>query len=275
MSPSGHRTPWGRLGHGLYLALCALVLAFLVLPILAIIPLSFSAGSFLSYPLPGLSWRWYADFFSSQAWLKALRNSLIIGAATTVLATGLGTLASVGLLRASFRGKALIMGVLISPLFVPVIIVAVGVYLFYARVGLASTYTGLILAHTVLASPFVVITVSAALQGFDMNLLRAAASLGASPARAFFQVMLPLIAPGVASGALFAFATSFDELVVVLFVAGPEHRTLPRQMFDGLRENVSPTIMAVATLLTLLSVVLLGTLDYLRRRSARLQRTGG
>ncbi len=271
MARPPHMTPLGHVSYWGYIALCALVLAFLVLPILVIIPLSFNSGSFLSYPLPGWSLRWYRDFFTAPAWLSSLRNSFIVGGATTVLATTLGTLASVGLVRATFRGKALIMGLLISPLFVPVIIVAVGVYLFYARVGLSSTYTGLILAHTALASPFVVITVNATLQGFDMNLMRAAASLGASPIRAFFQVMLPLIAPGVASGALFAFATSFDEVVIVLFTAGPEHRTLPRQMFDGIRENISPTIMAVATILTVISALLLGTLEYLRRRNARLR----
>lgn len=249
----------------------ALVFLFLVAPILAIIPLSFNGGQFLTYPLNGLSLQWYADFVTDPDWTRALKNSLIVGVVTTVLATTLGTLASLGLVRARFRGKGLIMAVLLSPMIVPLVITAVGFYLFFAPYGLTATYTGLILAHTALASPFVVITVTATLQGFDTTLARAAASLGAGPVTAFRRVTLPLIAPGVASGALFAFATSFDEVVVVLLVAGPGQRTLPREMFSGIRENISPTIMAVATILIVFSTLLLITLEVLRRRNARLR----
>jgi putative spermidine/putrescine transport system permease protein len=260
-----------RAWHLLFRAFCALVLLFLILPIIAIIPISFSAGEWLTYPLPGLSLRWYDDFLSSRMWLLALKNSLIVASATAVLATALGTLAGLGLTRASFPLKGMVLALLISPMVVPIVITAVGVYFFFAQLGLVNTYLGLILAHTVLAVPFVVITVTAALQGFDATLTRAAASLGANPATVFFRITLPLILPGVISGALFAFATSFDEVVVALFLAGPEQRTLPRQMFSGIRENISPTITAVATILVTISVVLMTTIELLRRRSERLR----
>lgn len=248
-----------------------LVFFFLMAPILAIMPLSFNGGQFLTYPLQGFSMQWYQEFFASEVWMRSLKNSFIVGIASTLLATALGTLASLGLVRATFRGKGLIMGLLLSPMIVPLVITAVGFYFFFAPLGLTASYTGLILAHTALATPFVVITVSATLQGFDMNLARAGASLGAHPTTVFFKIILPLILPGLASGALFAFATSFDEVVVVLFVAGPEQRTLPREMFSGIRENISPTITAVATILTLLSVALLASLEALRRRGERLR----
>lgn len=248
-----------------------LVFVFLLAPILAIVPLSFSSGQFLTYPIPGFSLRWYADFFTSDKWLHSLWNSLVVGVAATLLATALGTVASLGLVRANFRGKGLIMGLLLSPMIVPLVITAVGFYFFFAPLGLTASYTGLILAHTALAAPFVVVTVTATLQGFDMNLARASASLGANPTTTFFKIILPLIAPGVASGALFAFATSFDEVVVVLFVAGPEQRTLPREMFSGIRENISPTITAVATILIVFSICLLVALELLRRRNARMR----
>ncbi|SHM67548.1 ABC transporter permease [Phytopseudomonas punonensis] len=256
--------------YGLRL-LCGLVLLFLVLPILVIVPLSFNSGTFLIYPMQGFSMRWYEDFFGSASWMRALKNSMIIAPAATVLAMILGTLAAIGLTRSEFRGKALVMSLLISPMVVPVVIVGVASYLFFAPLGLANGYLSLIVVHAVLGVPFVIITVSATLQGFNYNLVRAAASLGASPITAFRRVTLPLIAPGVISGALFAFATSFDEVVVTLFLAGPEQVTLPRQMFSGIRENLSPTIAAAATLLIGFSILLLLTLEWLRGRSEKMR----
>jgi len=256
--------------YGLRL-LCGLVLLFLVLPILVIVPLSFNSGTFLIYPMQGFSMRWYEDFFGSAGWMRALKNSMIIAPAATVLAMILGTLAAIGLTRSEFRGKALVMSLLISPMVVPVVIVGVASYLFFAPLGLANGYLSLIVVHAVLGVPFVIITVSATLQGFNYNLVRAAASLGASPITAFRRVTLPLIAPGVISGALFAFATSFDEVVVTLFLAGPEQVTLPRQMFSGIRENLSPTIAAAATLLIGFSILLLLTLEWLRGRSEKMR----
>jgi putative spermidine/putrescine transport system permease protein len=251
--------------------LCALVLLFLIVPVLVIVPLSFNSGSFLVYPLQGFSMRWYEALFSSADWMRSLKNSMLIAPAATFLAVVLGTLAAVGLTRAEFRGKALLMTVLISPMVVPVVIIGVASYLFFAPLGMGNSYLSLILVHAVLGVPFVIITVSATLQGFNYNLVRAAASLGASPLTAFFRVTLPLIAPGVISGALFAFATSFDEVVVTLFLAGPEQITLPRQMFSGIRENLSPTIAAAATLLIGFSIALLLTLEWLRGRAEKLR----
>ncbi len=244
-----------------------LTLLFLVLPILVIIPLSFSDSSFLSYPMPGVSLRWYENLFQSDEWMRAAKNSFIVAPMATVLATVLGTLAAVGLNKADFPGKGLLMAVLISPMVVPVVVVGVGVYFFFAQLGLSESYTGLILAHAALGAPFVVTTVSATLQGFNHNLVRASLSLGANPLYTFFRVTLPVIAPGIISGALFAFATSFDEVVITLFVAGPGQSTIPRQMFAGIRENISPTIAALATILILFSTSLLLVLEWLRGRN--------
>ena len=245
----------------------ALTLLFLVLPILVIIPLSFSDSSFLSYPMPGFSLRWYENLFQSDEWMRAAKNSFIVAPMATVVATVLGTLAAVGLNKADFPGKGLLMAVLISPMVVPVVVVGVGVYFFFAQIGLSESYTGLILAHAALGAPFVVTTVSATLQGFNHNLVRASLSLGASPLYTFFRITLPVIAPGLISGALFAFATSFDEVVITLFVAGPGQSTLPRQMFAGIRENISPTIAALATILIIFSTSLLLILEWLRGRN--------
>jgi putative spermidine/putrescine transport system permease protein len=246
-------------------------LVFLIAPILAIIPLAFNGGSFLTYPLDGFSLRWFEEFFTSDRWMGSLANSLIIGGATTVLATGLGTLAALGLNHAPLRFRGLLTGLLLSPMIVPVVIVAVGLYFAFAAVGLTNSYAGLILAHTALASPFVVITVGATLQSLDLNLPRAASSLGARPTTTFFQVTLPLILPGVVSGALFAFVTSFDEVVVALLLAGPGQRTLPREMFNGIRESITPTITAAATILIVVSTCMLIAIEALRRRSERLR----
>jgi putative spermidine/putrescine transport system permease protein len=260
-----------RIWHYCYLSLCAAVFLFLIAPILVIIPLSFSSEPWFTYPLPGLSWRWYADLFGNDRWRIAIDNSLIVASAATLLATALGTVAALGLSRSNLPWRGLIMGILISPMIVPIVITAVAMYFGYNMVGLTNTYLGMILAHTTLATPFVVITVTATLSNFDRSLLRAAAGLGASPATVFLRVMLPLIAPGVISGALFAFFTSWDEVVVVLFLASPEQRTLPRQMFSGIREQISPTITAAATFLVVVSALLMLVLELLRRRSERLR----
>jgi len=236
-----------------------------------IVPLSFNSEPYFTFPLPGVSLRWYEDFFRNDRWTLALQTSIKVAAAVTLLATALGTVAALGLSRANFPARTLIMSLLISPMVVPVIISAVGMYFFYTRIGLSNSLPGLILAHTALATPFVVIVVTATLSGFDYSLVRAGASLGATPTRVFFKVILPLILPGVISGALFACVTSFDEVVVVLFLAGPEQRTLPKQMFSGIREMISPTITAAATLLIVFAIIMLTTIELLRRRSERLR----
>ena len=247
-------------------AACIAVLVFLLLPVMVIIPLSFSDSSFLAYPITGWSLKWYQEMWHSPDWIRATKNSFIVAPAATLLASVLGTLAAVGLARVKFPGKGIITSVLIAPMVVPIVVVGVSSYLYFAKLGLNDSYLGLILVHAALGAPFVVTTVLATLQGFNDNLVRASLSLGASPLATFFRVTLPVIAPGVISGALFAFATSFDEVVVTLFLAGPEQVTLPRQMFTGIRENISPTIAAVATLLILFTTSLLMVLEWLRGR---------
>jgi putative spermidine/putrescine transport system permease protein len=266
-----HATPAQRVSYYALRVFCALVFFFLVAPIVVVVPLSFNSEMFFSFPMPGLSLRWYSEFFNGLQWQLSLKNSIIVGVSATLLATVLGTLASLGLARARIPFSGLILAVLISPIVVPIVVIAVGTFYFYAKVGLASTLPGLILAHTALGVPFVVITVSATLAGFDQNLIRAAESLGADPVRVFFKITLPLILPGVISGALFAFVTSWDEVVVALFLAGPEQHTLPRRMWSGIRELLNPTILAVATLLVAVSIVLMTAIELLRRRSERLR----
>ena len=251
-----------------------LVLAFMMVPILAILPLSFNDGQFLTYPLRGLSVRWYEAFFTDGRWLAALRNSIVIGLAATLIATPLGVLAAFGLALADFPGRRLVGAIVLAPMIVPIVIYAVGLYFVFSPLGLTATFTGLILAHAALGAPFVVVTVGASLANFDWNLLRSAASLGAGPLTATRRVLLPLIAPGVIFGALLAFATSLEEVVVVLIVGGPGQRTLPREMFVQLREHISPTLAAAAALLMLISAVLLVTVEMLRRRGERLRMRG-
>ena len=236
-----------------------------------IVPLSFNAEPYFTYPMPGFSLRWYEDFFTNPQWILGLKNSVIVGIFATLLASVLGTLAALGLNRAAFPGKSGILAILISPMVVPIVITAIGMFYFYSKLGLTSSLTGLILAHATLGVPFVVITVSATLVGFDNNLVRAAASLGASPVSVFFKVTFPLILPGIVSGALFAFIISWDELVVAIMLASTEQHTLPRRMWSGIRELLSPTIMAVATMLIIISIILMVVMELLRRRSERLR----
>jgi putative spermidine/putrescine transport system permease protein len=249
-----------------------LVLVFLIAPLAVIVPLSFNAEPYFTFTSKmltlnpeGFSLRWYRDIVENPQWLEAIGNSLIIALASTFLATVLGTLAAVGLARSNMPFRDFFMALLISPLVVPIVIAAAGMYFFYSSVGLTQSHLGIILAHTTLGVPFVVITMTATLSGFDRNLIKAAGSLGADPITAFFRVTLPLVAPGMISGALFAFAASFDEVVTVLFLGGPEQRTIPRQMWSGIREQISPTILAVATLLIIFSSLLLLAVEMLRR----------
>ena len=267
-----------RIWHYSYLFICGLIFLFLIFPILVILPLSFNAIPYFSFTQEmltldpdGYSLRWYKDFFTSLNWQGAVKNSFIIAFFSTLISTFLGTLAALGLSKSDFPFRTTIMGILISPMIVPLIISAAGMFFFYSRVNLQGTHIGVILAHAALATPFVVITVTATLVGFDRSLTRSAASLGASPARVFFKVTVPLITPGVISGALFAFVTSFDEVVVILFVGSYKQRTIPWQMFSGIREQISPTILAVATILIFISVLLLTSIELLRRRNERLR----
>lgn len=263
----------GRWALGIF---STLALLFLIAPVLILIPLSFNAEPYFTFT-PGMlqldpdawSLRWYKTVLTSEQWQRAGLNSLLIGVSAAFIATSLGTLAAVGLSSPSMPWRRTITALLISPMIVPIIIAAAGMFFFYSSVNLTQTYIGLILSHAALGAPFVVITVTAAMSGFNRDLLLAAASLGAGPVRAFFKVQLPLIAPGVISGSLFAFAASLDEVVVVLFMGGVEQRTIPRQMWSGIREEISPAILAAAAFLILIATLLLITVELLRRRSVR------
>ncbi len=271
-------TIWQKLGmHSLRLTAWS-VLAFLMLPILVIIPLSFNAEPYFTFTQGMLaldpeaySLKWYEEIVNDDKWMLAIRNSFYIGICATVLATVLGTLAAIGLSNPVMPMQRMIMAVLLSPMIVPLIITAAGMYFFYTQLGLSGSYLGVIIAHAALGTPFVIITVNAALSGFDYSLMRASLGLGATPVQTFFKVIMPLIRPGVISGSLFAFVTSFDEVVIILFLAGPEQRTIPRQMFSGLREQINPTILAVAVLLVVVSALMLLTIEYLRARGERIR----
>ena len=269
-----------RIWHYVYITLCASIFIFLIAPLFVIFPLSFSHDEFLIFSEKmkrldpdGFSLRWYKAMIwgTKNPWGLAAQNSLMIAFFSTIGSVIIGTLAAVGLSSRHMPFKGLIMAILISPMIVPLIISGVAIFFFMAKVGLAATHTGIILAHIILGTPFVVITVTATLSGFDHSITRASASLGSSPLNTFMKVTLPLILPGVISGGLFAFVTSFDEVVVVLFLAGLDNTTIPVQMWTGLREQLSPTILAVATCLIVLSTLILVTAELLRRRSERLR----
>ncbi|MGR3320743.1 MAG: ABC transporter permease [Pseudooceanicola sp.] len=271
-------TPGQTLWWNFFLFLCGAIFIFLITPILVVMPLSFNAEDFftftpemLSLKPEGYSLKHYEDFFETSDWQQAMWNSLSIAPLATLLSVGFGTLAAIGLSSEHVPFRRAIMAILISPMIVPLIISAAGMYFFYSRIGMQGTYLGVVLAHAALGIPFVIITVTATLVGFDRSLTRAAANMGADPVTTFFRVQMPLILPGVISGGLFAFITSFDEVVVVLFVGSAGQKTLPWQMFIGLREQISPTILAVATMLVAISICLLTAVELLRRRSERLR----
>ena len=275
MAVAPYAGPLEKTWYYTFRILCGLIFFFLMAPIIVIIPLGFNSIPFFTYPMEGFSLRWYGEIFGdspiSILWQRSIVNSVIVAVSATILATSLGTLAALGLTRANFPFKGIIMGILISPIVVPIVVTAIGMFYFYAQIGLASTLLGIILAHTALGVPFVVITVSATLAGFDHNMLRAGAVLGANPMRVFRKITLPIITPGVASGGLFAFATSWDEVVVVLFLASTEQHTVPRRMWSGIRELLSPTIIAAATLLIIVSIALMLSMEALRRRGERMR----
>lgn len=301
MKTTSHGTLGDHIWDILFKVMCALIFAFLVLPIFIAIPLSFNSEPFFSFTKKmltldpsGYSTRWYellltygastqaepysaqwwSDIWQTSRWIGAFKNSIIVGSLAAILATALGTLAALGLSNPALPGRRLLTALLISPMMVPVIISATALFFFYSKIGLMTwniPYLGLVMSHALLGAPFVVITVTATLEGFDRTYVRAAASLGAGPIHAFRKVTLPLILPGVISGALFAFGTSFDEVVMALFLASPSEQTIPKEMWGGIREQISPAILAVATILVVLSIALLTVVEALRRRSSRLR----
>jgi len=291
MALPSYATPVQRTYYYAYLLICSLVFFFLIAPLVAIIPISFSQSPFMVFTEGMMTWppdpeawslRWYRYMVGictdenlttpcSNKWMIGTVNSFFVGFVSTFFATALGTLAALGLSRPHMPYKALIMSILISPMIVPLIITAAGMFFFYAKINLVYTFTGIILAHIALSTPFVVITVTATLVGFDMNMVRASQSLGARPVRTFFKVIMPLILPGVISGALFAFITSFDEVVIVMFMASLDQLTIPKQMWAGIRQEISPVILCMATCLVALSIFLLTTVELLRRRSEKMR----
>ena len=291
MALPSYTTPIQRTYYYGYLFFCFVVFFFLIAPLVAIIPISFSKSPFMLFTEGMLAWppepeawslRWYRYMVGictdktlttpcSNRWMIGTVNSFFVGGISTFLATALGTLAALGLSRPHMPYKGLIMSILISPMIVPLIITAAGMFFFYAKINLVYTFTGIILAHVALSTPFVVITVTATLVGFDTNMTKASQSLGARPIRTFFKVIMPLILPGVISGALFAFITSFDEVVIVMFMASLDQLTIPKQMWAGIRQEISPVILCMATCLVALSIFLLTTVELLRRRSEKMR----
>jgi putative spermidine/putrescine transport system permease protein len=244
-----------------------LVLAFLVLPLVIVIALSFSPSRFFVFPPSGVSLRWYADLMSAPKWREAAFNSLIVGLGASFVATSVGLLAAWGLSEAKSRWANVATAWLVLPMGVPIVVVAVASFITYSQYGLASTRLGLILAHAALGLPFVTIAVTATLRGFNRNLVRAAESLGASPFAAFRTVTIPVVMPGILTGAIFAFAVSFDEVIVALFQATPQLHTLPVEIFSGTRESITPTVTAAATVLMVISILLLVLVERLRKLS--------
>ena len=291
MALPSYATPVQRTYYYVYIFFCCVVFFFLIAPLVAIIPISFSKSPFMVFTEGMLAWppdpeawsfRWYRYMVGictdkvlttpcGNKWMFGTVNSFFIGFVSTFFATALGTLAALGLSRPHMPFKGLIMSILISPMIVPLIITAAGMFFFYAKLNLVYTFTGIILAHIALSTPFVVITVTATLVGFDTNMTKASQSLGARPTRTFFKIIMPLILPGVISGALFAFITSFDEVVIVMFMASLDQLTIPKQMWAGIRQEISPVILCMATCLVALSIFLLTTVELLRRRSEKLR----
>jgi putative spermidine/putrescine transport system permease protein len=247
-----------------------LIVTFLLMPIVAILPLAFTSSVFLTYPIEAYSARWFTELATADAWRLSIVNSLIIGLGATLLSTVLGTLAALGMRSKALPFANLLRTVFLLPMVVPAVVLGVGMQMLFVTLGLASTYPGVIIAHAVLCVPFVIVSVSASLQGIDPAVEKAASSLGATPVMVFRRVTFPLALPGVISGAVFAFATSLDEVVITLFVAGPNQRTLARQMFSSIRENISPTVVAAALLLIIGTLCLGGLAALLRWRQERI-----
>lgn len=253
--------------RGVLATFAALVGVILVAPTIAVIPMGFTDKRSLTFPPSGWSLRWYEEFFTSPEWIGALGNSLGIALVVTVIAVVVGTLAALALVRSRLRAKGAINLLFLSPLVVPLVVVGVGVYAVFLQWRLVGTPWGFILAHTVLAAPYVVITVTSALQTMDWGLVRAASSLGATPWRAFRRVTLPHIAGGVSAGALFAFITSFDETVVSIFLSSSELRTLPVQMYSSVTRDTDPTIATASSIILVFTTGLL-LLTLARRRKS-------
>jgi putative spermidine/putrescine transport system permease protein len=258
-----------RRPSGFLIVVAVLVAILLIAPTVLVITMSFSSGNTLAFPPPGWSVQWYENFVTDQGWRDAFLHSLRVAAISTGLATVLGTATALGLVRGRFPLRGAAMGIVVSPMIVPVIVIAVGMYLFYVRWGLQGSMWGLVVAHTSLAMPLVIVNVMASLQNFDRNLEMAAQNLGAGPVRTFARITLPLILPGVIAGALFAFITSWDEVVTAIFLSSPLVRTLPVVMWTEVQNEVNPTIAAVASILTFVTILLFVSVLTARRLGSK------
>lgn len=250
-------------------AIAILIVAWLILPTLVIIPMSFNSVSSFNFPPKGFSLRWYENFFTNASWLKALGATLQVAVITMIVATVIGVMAAIGLSKTRFRGKALLENYFLTPLIVPGIVIAVGLYSLFLRFNLLGTLPGFVLAHTVIALPLVIINVMASLQGVDPRLEQASASLGAGPLQTFFSITLPLIVPGVTAGALFAFVTSFDEIILSLFIQSPQLQTLPVKIYLSVTQTNDPTVAAVAVIAMFTSVIVMLATQFASRKRKR------
>lgn len=249
----------------------SLVLLFLVMPTFIVIPISFSSAQYLKFPPPGFSLQWYEAFFGNEDWVQSLLLSFKVGVVTMICATVLGTLVSIALSRSSSKWVQSLYFLVMAPMLIPLIIVALVVYTFFMKLGISGTFLGMVIAHTIIALPFVIITVLGALQSFDVSIEKAAVSLGAHPFVAFLKVTVPIISPALFSGALFAFIASFDEVIISSFVSGPLVKTLPVKMWESLRLQIDPTIAAIASILIAITTALFFAstlLNYLRSKKA-------
>lgn len=250
-----------------------IVFFYLIFPVFIIIPLSFSSSLFLEFPPKGFSLMWYKRFFYDFQWIDATKVSFIVAVFTTIFATILGTMASVGLVRGRFPGRNIIYTLFLSPMIMPLVVVAIALYFLFVRLHLVGTYAGLIIAHTILSIPFVVVNVTAVLQGFDRTLENAATNLGANKLQTFFRITLPLISPGIFAGALFAFITSFDEIIIAIFLSGTSAVTLQKKIWDSIRLEINPMVSSIASLLIVLSVIILIGAEIIRRRAEKYKTT--
>lgn len=246
-----------------------IIIVWLVVPTLIIVPMSFNSVSSFNFPPQGFSLQWYENFLTDASWQRALFSSLRVAVITMIVATTVGVLASIGLSKLKFRGKGVLEGYFLLPMIVPGIVLAIGLYSLFLRMNLLGTLWGFVLAHTVLALPLVITNVMASLSGFDTRLEQASASLGANRTTTFFQITLPLIAPGVTAGALFAFVTSLDEVIVSLFIQSPQLQTLPVKIFNSVTQTNDPTVAAVAVITMLASVIIMLGAQFASRRKKR------
>jgi putative spermidine/putrescine transport system permease protein len=249
----------------IYYTYCGLVLVFMIMPNFVVFPISFSSATYLEFPPKQWSTRWYVDYFSRAEWIDATIHSFEIGICVTIIAVILGSLAAYGLVRGRFPGKKFINAVIISPMVAPILVTAVSVFILYTKLGLNGTMVGFIIAHTIVAIPFVVIVMTASLRGVDIALEQAAMNLGANRFTTLRRVVFPMALPGMISSGLFAFLISFDELIIAIFIASPRMSTLPKILWEGIRTEINPTIASVSTLLIGMSAISLISVGFVRR----------